>query len=95
MLSLGLVKSVVNILEKLVFYPVDISLCKQLGIHHRRRPHSACFLLLFLWGDHAAIWRHRPPLEGKVNLDVPKIFENMLDIGSAFRPELVDGCLFH
>lgn len=98
MLSLRLVKSIVDVLEKLVLDLVDVLFGEQLGEHHRWRPHAGGFFflnLLVLRGNHAPIWGYRASFESKVNLYVSKVLENMFNISSDLGPELINGRLFH
>jgi hypothetical protein len=46
MLSLGLLKGVVDILIKLIFYAVDVLFVQKFGVHHRWSPPLWSFLLL-------------------------------------------------
>lgn len=94
MLSFRLIKSIVDILKEFIFNFSNILLRQQFGKHHRRTSHPL-LLLFLLRHDHTPIWRAFPSLESEVNLDISEVFEDMLYIGPAFGPELIDGCLFH
>ena len=60
-LSLGLVKSIVDVLEKLVLDLVDVLFGEKLREHHGWRPHARGFFLFDLFilrGNHAAVGGH-------------------------------------
>ena len=61
MLSLGLVKSIVDVFKKLVLDLVNVLFGEKLREHHRRRPHARGFFFLDLFvlrGYHAAVGGH-------------------------------------
>jgi hypothetical protein len=97
MLSLGFLQRMVDVLIELIFDAVDVLFGEQLGEHHRGLPpQSRLFLFLnLILGVSTATWGHSILSDREVNLYVAQVLENMLHIGSALGPELLDLSLFH